>query len=96
MTYSFLPEARDELSEAVTNYDNAKPGLGDEFDVEVEATIQRILTFPQGWPAISKRFRQCKTKRFPYGLIYELRGDEVVIVAVAHLHRKPGFWKRRI
>jgi hypothetical protein len=34
--------------------------------------------------------------RFPYGLIYSIDGDTVVIVAVAHLHRRPRFWIDRI
>jgi len=44
---------------------------------------------------MGKNTRRCRTKRFPYGLIYRCKGDEILIVAVAHLHRRPGYWHDR-
>jgi hypothetical protein len=34
--------------------------------------------------------------RFPYQIVYRRRPDEIVIVAVAHVKRKPGYWKDRV
>ncbi len=32
-------------------------------------------------------------RRFPYGLIYRIQSDRVVIVAVMHLKRRPFYWR---
>ncbi|HMD98943.1 MAG TPA: type II toxin-antitoxin system RelE/ParE family toxin [Terriglobia bacterium] len=58
--------------------------------------IQRILQYPEAWSPLSARTRRCRTNKFPYGVIYQIRGDTVLIVAVMHLHRKPGTWKNRL
>jgi hypothetical protein len=71
-------------------------GLGYEFATEVAATISRILRYPEAWTKLSKRTRRCRTKRFPYGVIYQIRGDKILIVAVGHLRRKPFYWHNRV
>ncbi len=71
-------------------------GLGYEFAAEVKQTLARILQFPDAWHPLSGRTRRCRTKRFPYGEIYQLRGDLVLIVAVMHLSRHPDSWKSRV
>lgn len=96
MTYRFHPSARRELTEAVAYYDRISRRLGDDFVDEVENAINRILSFPEAWPTLSAETRRCRMKRFPYGLVYQIRGDEVVIVAVMHLHRKPNCWEDRL
>lgn len=39
------------------------------------------------------RTRRLLVGRFPYQVVYRLRATEIVIVAVAHLKRRPGYWK---
>ncbi|MCD6197453.1 MAG: type II toxin-antitoxin system RelE/ParE family toxin [Deltaproteobacteria bacterium] len=96
MTFSFHPAARRELNEAVDYYEDCQPGLGYEFLEEVYATIARILHYPNAWSQISRRARRCLTKRFPYGVIYQVKEDHIRIVAVAHSHRRPGYWLNRL
>ena len=45
---------------------------------------------------IEPEIRRCLIARFPYGLIYGIDGDTIVVVAVAHLHRRPRYWIDRI
>jgi len=59
-------------------------------------TLDRIGEFPEAWHPWSKRARQSQTRRFPYGIIYQIRKQEILVVAVANLHRKPDYWKDRI
>ena len=59
---------------------------------ETNATIERITRLPEAWRPLSKNTRRCRTHRFPYGVIYQLKSDEILIVAIAHLHRDPGYW----
>ena len=96
MTFSFHPAARDELNQAVDFYEECAPGLGYEFLEEAYATIARVLQYPDGWSHFSGRSRRCLMKRFPYGVIYQVKEDLVHIVAVAHSHRRPGYWINRL
>jgi plasmid stabilization system protein ParE len=96
MKCEFLPPAQAELEEAVHYYDAQKEGLGDEFSREIARTIQRVLKHPRAWEKLSRRTRRCRTNGFPYGVIYLPRKQAVLIVAVAHLHRRPGYWRERL
>jgi hypothetical protein len=70
--------------------------LGDEFLDEVEEGLNRIRQFPLMWPVYDDVYRRCLLKRFPFGLIYRIQDAEnIIVIAVAHLHRLPGFWKDR-
>ena len=97
MSYSFLPPARAELQEAVDYLDSCRTGLGAEFAAEVRRTIDTIVLQPRVWAKISKNTRRCRLRVFKYAVLYQIReGDEVLIVAVAHLRRDPMYWRNRI
>ncbi len=96
MTFFFHPAARIELNQAVDYYEDCEAGLGYEFLEEIYATIARIMQYPKAWSSISHRTRRCLTKRFPYGVIYQVTEEHVRIIAVAHSHRRPGYWRNRI
>ena len=95
MRVLFHPEAKKELVEAVTYYEECQKGLGLEFIKEVYLTIDRIRSFPNAWSKISKNARRCVVNRFPYGIIYQCSKDEIYIIAVMQLNRKPKYWKER-
>jgi toxin ParE2 len=92
----FLPEAAGELDEAVAYYNAQKAGLGSDFAVEVRDGLARVQQYPKGWQSLSGRIRRYRLQRFPYGLVYAPLAAEIVVVAVMHLHRKPGYWKGRL
>ena len=96
MVVKFLAPAHAELRQAVAYYESQEQGLGSQFSEEVRLAIQRILQYPEAWSPISKRTRRCQTNKFPYGIIYQVRGDVLLIVAVMHLHREPRTWKDRL
>jgi hypothetical protein len=87
--------ARQELVEAKEHYDEKRAGLGDEFLEEFAAAVEYIRAWPGAAPRVSRRARRRQMKRFPYGIIYEVREDRLRIVAVMHLSRRPGYWKDR-
>ncbi|MHB1681954.1 MAG: type II toxin-antitoxin system RelE/ParE family toxin [Bacilli bacterium] len=93
MKVAFLPPAAAELTDAVAFYNQQSEGLGFQFAVEVQRTIDRIAEFPEAWPVLSERTRRCRMRRFPYGLIYHMRDETLLIVAVMHLHRHPDVWR---
>lgn len=96
MTYGFHPDARLEYLGAVDFYELRRTGLGAAFTREVEATIQRILEEPTRWRTIEEDVHRCLTHTFPFGILYTIEGDFVLIVAVAHSSREPGYWRRRV
>ncbi len=96
MDAKFLLSAEKEFEEAVIYYNSQSEGLGFEFAVEIKHTIQRIIDYPKAWTRISKRIRRCRTNRFPYGIIYQIRRDCILIIAVMHMHGKPETWQSRI
>ncbi len=96
MSYKFLRPALAEVREAVTFYESKAPGLGREFLTELRATIQRITTNPQAWTALTEEIRRCRLRRFPYGVIYTIEPDHILIVSVMHLHRHPKSWQQNL
>jgi len=92
----FLSAANAELEEAVRYHDRELPGLGYRFFQEVDAAVERIQIFPEGWTRVGKRTRRCLLKGFPYALLYSVEGGEILILAVAHLHRDPSQYQDRI
>ena len=72
-----------------------KMGLGEDFSLEVNATVQNILSYADAWPIVEDDVRRCLTRRFPYVVLYSIETDRVYILAVMHLHRHPDYWKTR-
>ena len=96
MNYRFLPAAEKDLIESTDYYEQCQDGLGTDFSIEVYNAVIRILEHPQAWTCISKICRRCLVNRFPYGRIYSIEGNEILILAVMNLHRNPKHLKDRI
>lgn len=96
MRYEFHPEALDEYEAAALYYAERDPGLALRFIEVVEETIQRILEAPNRWRVIDEDVRRCLTRVFPYAVLYTVEPDFILIVAVMHCSREPGYWKQRL
>jgi plasmid stabilization system protein ParE len=94
--YAFHPEARLEYRDGAAFYEAARPGLGAAFTLEVEAVIEQICAAPDRWRFFEQDVRRCLTRRFPYAVLYTIENDYLLIVAVMHGSRQPGYWKNRI
>lgn len=95
MTFDFHPEAEAELMEAMDFYEGVQRSLGEEFSLEVFAAIRSILSYPNAWPVLEADIRRCLVHRFPYGILYSVESNRIHVLAVMHLHRRPGYWKDR-
>jgi len=94
--FTFHPEAETEFEQVVAYYEAKQSGLGLELADEVLVSIARILDYPKAGSSFSKNTRRCLTKRFPYGIIYQIHQDTVRIIAIAHLSRRPEYWQERV
>lgn len=96
MEICLLEIARIELDEAIDYYNYELPGLGAVFFSEFLSAVNRIVKQPLAWQPYSGRTRRCRLRKFPYGIIYQTRDSEILIVAIANLHRNPDRWNDRI
>ena len=96
MSIRLLAPAQTELDEAISWYAEQAPGLGDAFLIEALKTIQLIENFPQAWHPLTPLIRRCRLRRFPYSVVYTQDGPGILVLAIAHQHRKPGYWEGRI
>ena len=89
--------AAEELREAVRWYEEQRPGLGAEFFDAVAATVAVIEARPETGAVVSRAglTRRALVPRFPYQVVYHMGARQIVIVAFAHLKRRPGYWKKR-
>lgn len=90
-----LPEAEEELRAAARFYEALQPGLGLALLQEVRRAREHIAGQPKASRVERGDIRVRSVLRFPYRLYYRIRPDEIVIVAVGHRRRSPGFWRNR-
>jgi plasmid stabilization system protein ParE len=96
MKFKFHPEALAEYEDAARHYRECQRGLELRFIGCVESAIRQILQTPERWRVFEADIRRCLTKVFPYALRYTIEVDYILIIAVMHCHREPGYWLRRI
>ena len=96
MDVRFEPDAAEELSEATTYYSMRSVQVAERFLTDVDGAIDLLLRFPGAGAPLSGNLRRLPLKVFPYRLIYRIQGEEIRIYAVAHVRRKPGYWRRRV
>jgi plasmid stabilization system protein ParE len=95
MRVIFTRIARQELEDAVRYYELEYSGLGLRFKEEVRKASLRVAEYPQAWSIEWGDVRKCLLHKFPYKLMYSVEEDHILIIAVAHQHRKPDYWVGR-
>ena len=96
MKVRLLESAQAELDDAISWYASQAPGLGDAFLIETLKTIKLIEQYPKAWHPLTQQVRRCRLRRFPYSVVYAQDGSDLLVVAAAHQHRKPGYWRARL
>jgi plasmid stabilization system protein ParE len=89
-------DAEHEFRAAMDNYEKQRIGLGSRFRTAVESAIERIRHAPEMYAEDDLGARACTVKRFPYTVYYLDLDERIWIVAIAHQHRKPGYWTQRV
>ncbi len=95
MRVTFNELAERELNDAAQYYEVEQPGLGGAFITDVQKCTEAILAYPLAGSIVRGSIRRRLCQRFPYGLLYTLSQDELRILAVMHLSRRPSYWVGR-
>jgi plasmid stabilization system protein ParE len=93
VTFNELAER--ELNDAAQYYEHEQPGLGVAFIAEVRRCSDALSEQPESGPIVLDPIRRRLCQRFPYGLLYTVSGDELRILAVMNLKRRPWYWVGR-
>jgi plasmid stabilization system protein ParE len=92
----FLTPAEEEMLEAPAYYEGQTLGLGRDFLAEVQRTADSIVENPRVGRVVRLPIRRRLMRRFPFGILYRVDPHEIVIIAVMHLRRRPGYWAERV
>ncbi|HTG45739.1 MAG TPA: type II toxin-antitoxin system RelE/ParE family toxin [Verrucomicrobiae bacterium] len=96
MRYEFHPEALDEFEAAAKFYPNCQIGLELRFLAGVESAASEISNDSARWRILEDDVRRCLVHVFPYAVLYSIEADYVLILAVMHCSREPGYSRHRI
>ena len=89
------PEAEDDLKEAYSWYEDKRTGLGYDFLLQVDAGLNFIARNPNIHPIEYKGTRKHVVKRFPYKIIYLVKKEQIIVLAVIHGRRSPALIRKR-
>jgi plasmid stabilization system protein ParE len=90
-----LPAALAEAEEAAVWYAERDPRVSARFAEELDAALNRIAEAPDRWPLYLHGTRRVRLTRFPYLVAYREETTRILVVAIAHAKRKPGYWRKR-
>jgi toxin ParE1/3/4 len=96
MKFVLHDAAETELDHAVGYYESCREGLGIEFAEEVYRAVSLATDFPEAGSPCSKNTRRLLVRRFPFGVIYRVKGQMVQVIAVADLRQRPSYWRDRV
>lgn len=91
----FIGPAREEFLAEVVYYHRIQAELSLRFVAAIEDAAARALAFPSAGTPVIRGTRRVTVKTFPFSLIYLPTMDGIVIIAVAHQSKRPGYWRGR-
>ncbi len=91
-----FPEAEEEITASFEWYEEQANGLGLDFISELDRAINSIQSLPGVWPKYQAHYQRFLLSRFPFSIVFEVEEQQIVIYAVMHNSRKPGYWNDRI
>lgn len=92
MRILFSKFAKQEVEDAFAYYQTERLGLGLIFKNEIKSSIKRISEHPEAWSIEKGEIRKALLHRFPYKILYSIEKDCILILAIAHQHRRPDYW----
>jgi plasmid stabilization system protein ParE len=94
--HAFHPTAQREYCAAAKFYAKISPELGMRFYDEMDGLITDIRQNPDRYRFFDSPIRRHFSSVFPYAVLYVDQPDRVLIIAVMHMKRRPGYWRKRL
>src|SRR2546423_501247 len=94
--FEYLGDAIFESHRAFHWYAERSQRAADRFWEELRNARLQVSDIPSAWNFYLHGTRSYRLSGFPYALVYIERPDRIIGIAVAHLHRRPGYWRHRI
>ena len=95
MIINLLQEAEEELIKAASYYEQQQSGLGVKFIREIHRACNLVSVSPKAATKVRKEIRRRLVRRFPFSVLYQEVDGSILVIAIAHQRRKPGYWKNR-
>ena len=92
----YHPAAEDELLNEIGYLELRAKGLGRRFFAEVRRAESLIAQYPESAREILPGIRKRVLRKFRYALMYSIEKDGLLILALAHHSRRPGYWAHRV
>ena len=92
----YHPEASDEVAQAFAWYSEVDPEVGGRFKVELDRAERLVQRSPETWGPYLHDTRGYRFRGFPFVMAYIIREDRIIVIAIAHTRRKPGYWRDRL
>ncbi len=92
---TILEQALHELDEAIEWYWPISNLLANNLLQDYYSTLNEIGKGPFQFEKTDKKYRKHNLRKFPYKVVYQLKNNEIIVIAFAHHKRKPGYWKNR-
>jgi plasmid stabilization system protein ParE len=96
VNYLLHPEGDEEFAAAVRYYSEISPELGARFYLEMERLMREVCAHPRSYRKFDPPARRHLSKDFPYAVVFAEQPEHVWIVAVMHMKRRPGYWRKRL
>ncbi len=96
MRVEFTSEGRIDLFESAAYYESREPGLGLRFRDEIAEVLKNACGAPYLWRERAEGYRRINCPVFTHYVAYVIREETLIVVAIAHGHRQPGFWHERL
>jgi toxin ParE1/3/4 len=90
------PAALAEFKSALTWYLERSETAAVKFAAELDRATDLIVRAPERWPTGEHNTRRFVLQRFPFAIVYREMAAVVQILAVAHGHRRPDYWRERL
>lgn len=96
LAVEYLEEAVIEAAAANAWYAERSARAAAGFEAELDAAEMAIRELPNAWPPYDHGTRRYLMRRYPFGVVYRIERARILIVAIAHGNRRPGYWRERI
>lgn len=91
MNLEFSELAQSELEDARDYYNLEQEDLGERFKEHIKESVDTIAQFPTLYPKVTDELHRVVVHKFPYSIFYVLLDETIIIVSIAHQHRKPFY-----